>query len=328
MSPTLSVDTVLLQHLLNFWDDRGINIAPVWRELGINAGAPLPPRIASNRLSLLLDELSAGLQPSSLVIGSGELLSKVSLPLTRILQCSETVQQGLPVALNFLRRQAGGVALECQHRPDAVQLMFIPAKGVSSSLAEVMLAWITAALIRCGCDRAGLILSVPRNAEHWQSHLGVAVSSGDLQLSVTSAVWNARLPGANLTTFVQLCRELERSQKKFEEVAGLYQELQQIVQECLERRMITQEAVADQVGLSVRNLQRRLKTLGTTYQNLLDESRQALAMRLVESSNMPLYEIAFMVGYAEPSAFYKAFRRWTGSTPGEYRQALEETADE
>src|SRR5690606_5551943 len=103
---------------------------------------------------------------------------------------------------------------------------------------------------------------------------------------------------------------------------------QQIVQECLERRVITQEAVADQVGLSVRNLQRRLKTLGTTYQNLLDESRQALAMRLVESSDTPLYEIAFMVGYAEPSAFYKAFRRWTGSTPGEYRQALEETADE
>ena len=89
------------------------------------------------------------------------------------------------------------------------------------------------------------------------------------------------------------------------------------------RRHVAQEDVAGQLGISVRNLQRRLKALGTTYQVLLDESRQILAMRLIEDYAIPLYEIAYMVGYAEPSAFYKAFKRWTGSTPGDYRaQAL------
>ena len=82
--------------------------------------------------------------------------------------------------------------------------------------------------------------------------------------------------------------------------------------------------IRDRLGISVRNLQRRLKALGTTYQNLLDEGRQALAMKVIREGDMPLYEVAYLVGYTEPSAFYKAFKRWTGSTPGDYRQAYQE----
>ena len=84
---------------------------------------------------------------------------------------------------------------------------------------------------------------------------------------------------------------------------------------------MSQDHVASQLGISVRNLQRRLRPLGTTYQQLLDEARQELAIKLIAEGDQPLYEIAYLVGYTEPSAFYKAFRRWTGMTPGEFRQS-------
>ena len=70
----------------------------------------------------------------------------------------------------------------------------------------------------------------------------------------------------------------------------------------------------------MRNLQRRLKEVGSSYQAILDDSREALALDLLRNSETPLYEIAFIVGFTEPSAFYKAFRRWTGKRPGDYRR--------
>ena len=327
MSPTLSVDTVLLQHLLNFWDDRGINIAPVWRELGISAGAPLPPRIASIRLGQLLHELSVAGHDPMLPARSGLYLAAMALPITRLLGCAPSLNVALPQALDLLCRQAGGTDIRVVNDEQRIMLTLVPAAGMHNALAAMMLAWLATVIRQVAAD-AALQLRVPDHAPEWQLLLQMPAESGDWCLSMPVADWLAVLPGSDAALSAQISRELERSQRKFEEVAGLYQELQQIMQAALERRMITQESVADQVGLSVRNLQRRLKTLGTTYQNLLDESRQALAMRLVEHSDMPLYEIAFMVGYAEPSAFYKAFRRWTGSTPGDYRQALTETADE
>jgi AraC-like DNA-binding protein len=81
-----------------------------------------------------------------------------------------------------------------------------------------------------------------------------------------------------------------------------------------------QEVVAEKLGISVRNLQRRLKEVGTSYQAILDDCREALALRLIENEALALYEVAYKVGFNEPSAFYKAFKRWTGKRPGDYRQ--------
>ena len=75
------------------------------------------------------------------------------------------------------------------------------------------------------------------------------------------------------------------------------------------------EAIANKLALSVRTLQRRLGADGVVFKTLVDEIRRDLALRYVASGKSDLTEIAFLVGYSELSAFDRAFRRWTGSTP-------------
>jgi AraC-like DNA-binding protein len=79
------------------------------------------------------------------------------------------------------------------------------------------------------------------------------------------------------------------------------------------------EVVARRLGVGARTLQRRLGGRGTNYARLLDDVRREKAQQWVEQGTMSLGEIAFGLGFSEPSAFHRAFKRWTGRTPGRYR---------
>jgi AraC-like DNA-binding protein len=77
--------------------------------------------------------------------------------------------------------------------------------------------------------------------------------------------------------------------------------------------------MAKKLGLTSRSLQRRLKDEGTSFQDLRDEARKVLADRYLGEGHS-MAEISFLLGFSEPSAFFRAFKRWTGLTPIERRQ--------
>lgn len=79
------------------------------------------------------------------------------------------------------------------------------------------------------------------------------------------------------------------------------------------------EVVAQALHLSQRTLQRRLQEEGTSYQQLLDDTRRELAEQYLGQVSLTLLEVAYLLGFADPSNFFRAFRRWFGETPGEYR---------
>jgi AraC-like DNA-binding protein len=81
-----------------------------------------------------------------------------------------------------------------------------------------------------------------------------------------------------------------------------------------------QAAVARALGLSSRSLQRGLQVLGTSFSEQLDAVRRARSLQLLRDPELSVREIAFMLGYADPRAFYRSFRRWTGHTPAEHRR--------
>jgi transcriptional regulator GlxA family with amidase domain len=66
---------------------------------------------------------------------------------------------------------------------------------------------------------------------------------------------------------------------------------------------------------------RALRDAGTSFSELVDRTRRAMATDLLADRSLAIYEIAFLLGYSEPSTFYRAFRRWTGTSPREYRDA-------
>jgi AraC-like DNA-binding protein len=77
--------------------------------------------------------------------------------------------------------------------------------------------------------------------------------------------------------------------------------------------------VAKRLGTTPRTLQRRLADEGASFHGVLDECRRDLALPLLSGARLTVHEIAFAVGFSEPSAFQRAFRRWTGETPAHFR---------
>lgn len=83
----------------------------------------------------------------------------------------------------------------------------------------------------------------------------------------------------------------------------------------------TMAEVAAERHVTERTLRRQLATEGATFRQLADEVREALAHELLVAADLSVEQTAARLGFAEPASFVHAFRRWTGTTPGAYRDA-------
>lgn len=80
------------------------------------------------------------------------------------------------------------------------------------------------------------------------------------------------------------------------------------------------EDLAAQLRLSAPTLRRRLRMEGLTYRDIKDEVRRARAMEILLEDRRDVGEVAAALGFSEPSAFHRAFRKWTGKSPGAFRK--------
>ncbi len=84
----------------------------------------------------------------------------------------------------------------------------------------------------------------------------------------------------------------------------------------------TIEDLSQRLRVSPRTLQRHLAKNDATFSQLLDDALRVLAEGHLASARTTIAEIAYLLGYSEPSAFTRAFKRWTGVAPLEYRRSL------
>jgi len=80
------------------------------------------------------------------------------------------------------------------------------------------------------------------------------------------------------------------------------------------------DAVAEKMGLSRQTLFRQLKAEGTTFEKVLDDLRHQLALQYLRGKKVSVNETAYLVGFSEPAAFSRAFKRWTGVNPREVKR--------
>jgi AraC-like DNA-binding protein len=81
------------------------------------------------------------------------------------------------------------------------------------------------------------------------------------------------------------------------------------------------ERIARALHMSRRTLARKLDQEGTSFKDLLEGTRRHLALRYVGGHDLGMTEIAFLLGFSQAAPFHRAFKRWTGQTPLEYRRA-------
>jgi AraC-like DNA-binding protein len=101
--------------------------------------------------------------------------------------------------------------------------------------------------------------------------------------------------------------------------ADLVHDVRTLVLESLTKGATQVDAIARQLNMSSKTLERRLGERGKTYSALLDEIRSDLAKRYLADTDFRLEQVAYLTGYSEPAALVRAFKRWTGQTPIQYR---------
>ena len=100
----------------------------------------------------------------------------------------------------------------------------------------------------------------------------------------------------------------------------LSENVRRLMQTALAFNHVDAHQIASMLGLHVRTYHRRLHSDGTNHRELLDQTRMALAFRLLEYSSKDIAEISTLLGYAEARSFIRAFKRWTATTPARWRR--------
>jgi AraC-like DNA-binding protein len=136
----------------------------------------------------------------------------------------------------------------------------------------------------------------------------------------------APLPRASAELFGYLERHADALLRRLPADGRTSVRARRLITEALRGGEPTPLEVAKKLGLSERTLQRRLREEGSSFAQILDSVRRELAELYLSEPRVAAHEVAFLIGYSEPSAFYRAFRRWTGVTPQAFRQRTRETA--
>jgi AraC-like DNA-binding protein len=161
----------------------------------------------------------------------------------------------------------------------------------------------------------------PRYEEHFGCPVLFDQDQNELRFDAAWLDLPTRRP--NELTFAavnQICAEMTDQMESSSELTG---RLQRIFVES-SGRFPTIETVCLRLGMSSRTLRRKLMAQGSSYANLLNETRAQLAKKYLRETAMTVDEVAHRIGYSDASNFRHAFHRWTGVTPARYRRGSRE----
>jgi len=162
----------------------------------------------------------------------------------------------------------------------------------------------------------------PDSIAAFNEYIGVPISVTN-EYSVTFSILDAHRPfvTANEFTWELFRPELQRQLKELDATANTSMRVSATLLELLPIGSGNVKEVSRALLLSPRTLQRRLESEGVTFQELLNQTRESLARHYLHRTAMTTTDIAFLLGYDEPSSFYRAFHAWTGITPEHARLA-------
>lgn len=146
--------------------------------------------------------------------------------------------------------------------------------------------------------------------------------TGLCQLRIPCAELDWPLPNANASTWRHIIAQCERERARLRRSDDLVLRVMDLLQRHESSGYPGIEEASKLLCMSSRTLKRKLHRLGLNYRGLVDEARKDAALRDVLNPVLRMDEIAARMGYADPANLTRAFRRWTGESPSQYRARL------
>jgi AraC-like DNA-binding protein len=131
-----------------------------------------------------------------------------------------------------------------------------------------------------------------------------------------------QIPAADARLYPILRRYLDRILDELPPEDGLLISVRRVIGDLMRQGEPKLGPVASKLAIGPRTLQRRLKEQGADFKALVDDTRRRFSLRYLQDRKNTLTEVAYLLGYSEVSAFNRAFKRWTGSAPSDYRRKL------
>ena len=131
---------------------------------------------------------------------------------------------------------------------------------------------------------------------------------------------NAKMPTADPRLLLLLRKCLKEVGFRAQGPQSVYQQLRDLLLLSLPNGCPTLEQASEALGVPTWTIQRRLEAMNSTYKDVVASTRRNLALSYLKQRHLPLTEIAFLLGFSELSAFTRAFKRWMGVSPSQYRQ--------
>lgn len=247
----------------------------------------------------------------------------------------ETLGQAYERTAAYRALYCVGARWELELSEDAVRLIWYPWPGdvrdvgyrAAMDFAVADMAKAIRQLGRTGPKPIAVRLAheAPADKSGFSAHYGVEPS---YKTPLYELIYASGLADTPISTFNSRLRdyfdqECRRLVAELGPGTSLVDQLRKLLISAMDGGDTSIEVIAKQLGQSSRSLQRRLADEGTHYNDVLAGIRVEFAKRYLARGSVSASEVAYLIGFTEPPAFFKAFKRWTGVTPGEFQQAAQ-----
>jgi AraC-like DNA-binding protein len=245
-------------------------------------------------------------------------------PLT---SCAPTLRRALAVVTQFQPLLLDGVRIRCAESMGVARLRceFASCDPLSRSFVELIVAGLVRMLRAFGCTRADIHAVCFEHSHPTYYHAYARAFSGAERFS-------QRMTGIEFASQAldrpHLHREADLHALMLAEAARSLERLRRTERVCAllgdrsPAEFPDMEVAARELGISVRSLRRRLAEEGTSYRQLTQAMLQEKACSMLRNPEETLHSVAHALGFSDPAAFHRAFRRWEKRTPGEYRASV------
>ncbi len=254
--------------------------------------------------------------------------------LGHILMSCQTLEQAMEKSKLFYPLTGNVMDLTIDIQPERVIYRWKPINPIPEKLEKALMEFLVMGLLKTCEELTGqdmtyrevhLSWSASESLAEYQQRFGSSIicfNQPFTAISYDRKVLKMKIKTANsslLAQFERFAQEACLNQINRDRLSDRVARLLSDRMVCLPRL----KTVADEFGMSSRSFQLRLKEEGTTYLELRDTVRYTLAKNALKSKNLSAAEIGEQLGYSEPSAFYRTFKRWSGVTPTMFRAVSE-----
>ncbi|MBC3783849.1 AraC family transcriptional regulator [Spirosoma utsteinense] len=251
----------------------------------------------------------------------------------QLIRNSHTIGEALTQAATFTHLLTDALTMEVKRTNAGFAVQFIPnqtrqraAPAMFCQLMDFMMAFLIhevdgLVLTRIQPDQVTLPSQIADLTEYERVLRCPTIREGDkYELTFAGNYWNEPILLANYDLQTTLLQEVNGVERSYEAHQRMSDRIKSYLLANANLGLPSLDAIAGNFNLSPRSVQRKLQEEGLTYQQVADSVRKTLAIHFLESGRHPTKEVSYILGYNELSAFSRAFKRWTGTTPGGYQK--------